>query len=47
MIESLYAVPEDALEQSRAELAYQLIDVPFDGLRPRMAWATGHGELCL
>lgn len=35
MIESLYAVPENALEQSREAMAYELIDTLLDGLRPR------------
>jgi AcrR family transcriptional regulator len=33
MIESLYAIPEYALRQSRPEMAYELIDVLLNGLR--------------
>ena len=33
MIESLYAIPEYALRQSRPEMAYELIDVLLTGLR--------------
>lgn len=35
MIESLYAVPTEALVQSRQELAHHLIDAFLNGLRPR------------
>ncbi len=35
MIESLHAVPEYALEQSRQEMAHELIDVLLNGLRKR------------
>lgn len=35
MIESLHAVPENVLEQSRSEMAYELIDVLLNGLRKR------------
>ncbi len=35
MIESLYSVPEYALEQSRQEMAHDLIDAMLTGLRPR------------
>lgn len=35
LIESLYAVPQHALERSRQAMAYELIDILLDGLRPR------------
>jgi len=35
MIESLYSVPENALEQSRQIMAYELIDVLLNGLYKR------------
>lgn len=35
MLESLHAVPPTALERSRQAMAYDLIDVMLDGLRPR------------
>jgi AcrR family transcriptional regulator len=35
MVETMYAVPEYALEQSREAMACEVIDVLLDGLRPR------------
>jgi AcrR family transcriptional regulator len=35
LIESLYAVPQNALEQSRQAMAYELIDTLLNGLRSR------------
>lgn len=35
LIESLYAVPEHVLTQSRRAMAHELIDALLDGLRPR------------
>lgn len=35
MIESMYAVPEYALDRSREAMAHEVIDVILDGLRPR------------
>lgn len=35
MIESMYSVPDYALEQSRVVMAHAVIDVLLDGLRPR------------
>lgn len=35
MIESMYSVPDYAIETSRPEMAHAVIDVLLDGLRPR------------